>query len=567
VAEAALARVPEPQRHAPSGRLKTLLGRWWLAALAAVITCSCGVALAWVFVTPIFQAPDEPQHLDYALSIYAAGGLIRAADRPSLPNGPLQVAHAYPRYLIAGTDTARVIFHPNQRMAPDYGTRQYFSNLDNSAPREKLRQLPTDNPGLVGLYPFGYYSLLALWIALLGHLSSSITVLFFGSRILSVVLLALTLALTFAVACQLGCSRRFALLLTALCGLFPLTSFVGSAIQPDNLSLLLVTLTMFLALRARGKGQSFRTRLLIGAVLGLLMVTKQQFFLCVAVPVVGMLAFEQAAKPARHDWARWSLSLFVPMVPLLALHLWVVWGSSFPTYPNFPNTAALDRAFSAGPGSAASYVVEAFGRAVQAYYLGGVTQQSFWGLFGWTDTPMDFGSPWVNVATLLSELIGSAVIICLLLAWLQRRTRSLWQIGRRRTAKPAMRIALQDPFLLAALLFNLFMLAFYVATNGTFYPQGRNWIPFLLPIWMMAIRYAPSVLPRKYRRPVSLTVASLLMAYCVVGNIAGLSTLEHRFYAERTQSALGSALLIHFQHPAISRQHALVGPEPLDRIS
>src|SRR4051812_47521282 len=75
--------------------------------LAAVVTGAVGLALVWVFLVPIYQAPDEPLHLDYALAIREHGGLFRLHYRSwdELPSS----VHPYTHYLIEASQTGPMV--------------------------------------------------------------------------------------------------------------------------------------------------------------------------------------------------------------------------------------------------------------------------------------------------------------------------------------------------------------------------------------------------------------------------------------------------------------------------
>src|SRR5207302_3798094 len=122
-----------------------------------------------------------------------------------------------------------------QREQAGSGPIAYYQGLDTAAPQPALDGAPVQNPGLLPVYPFGYYALLGAWLWLVGHLTTSVTILFFSARLLSVLMLPATLLLCYAISRELGMTSRLSLFLTAVIGLFLLTSFVASAIQPDNL--------------------------------------------------------------------------------------------------------------------------------------------------------------------------------------------------------------------------------------------------------------------------------------------------------------------------------------------
>ena len=85
---------------------------------------------------------------------------------------------------------------------------------------------------------------------------------------------------------ELHWQKSRALLLTAVVAFFPLTTFVASSVQPDNLALLLVLLCWYFTLRLRRTDVNIsRSYLLLGIALGALLVTKYHIFLVTACAV------------------------------------------------------------------------------------------------------------------------------------------------------------------------------------------------------------------------------------------------------------------------------------------
>jgi hypothetical protein len=514
---------------------------WWKSpkvALASIVAAATLLATAWVFLVPIFEGPDEPQHFDYALSIAGAGHLLNARERPTLPNHWALVVNSDVQYLMQATEFWRVVGDQDQRMPDGYGTIAYYQRLDQAAPQHALDGAPAKNPGLLPVYPFGYYALLGAWLWLVGHLTASVTVLFFSARLFSVLMLPVTLLLCYAISRELGLTTRMSLFLTAVIGLFPLTSFVASAIQPDNLSFLLVSLAVYLALLARRRGQ---TPWLIGALglaMGCLLVTKTHYFLCLAIPIAAVLLLQRRGQPQRTGPLRAGLLVTAPSLALLAVHLWVVWGSTIPvpsTATAMPNWADFHAAAALGPMPFAKYFGTALGQATYTYYLGGDSFRTFWGTVGWLGR-IQFGAPVVYQVIYAIEVGSSLVVLVIMARHFTRTGRRLVRLVARGRAWTAVRLALVDPLLVAYLLFTGFMFAYFVLTHGTFYPQGRNWLPFLLPTWMLALHYAPRALRRQpalaARFPV-ISAAGLALLCVVVGAFA-IFTIQHRFYATVT---------------------------------
>src|SRR5262249_13081844 len=142
--------------------------------------------------------------------------------------------------------------------------------------------------------------------------SARLTVLFFGARIFSVLLLIPSLLLAYAVARELRFTKKRALLFTSIVGFFPLTTFVSSYVQPDNLSFTAVMLWCYLALLVRRKPGQVRPVALLGLALALLLATKYHFYLAVLVPVLAMLVSDRLLRSWRPSWMRTLALLLLP---------------------------------------------------------------------------------------------------------------------------------------------------------------------------------------------------------------------------------------------------------------
>src|SRR4051812_20153594 len=103
-------------------------------ALGAVVLSAAGLALYWVFLVPIYQAPDEPMNLDYALAIHAHRGLfcVHYTTYEALPTS----VHPHTPYLVDCCRSGAVAFRPEARMPADYGTWEWFARVDREAPRD-----------------------------------------------------------------------------------------------------------------------------------------------------------------------------------------------------------------------------------------------------------------------------------------------------------------------------------------------------------------------------------------------------------------------------------------------
>lgn len=506
---------------------------WTVGVLVALVTLACLLATYWAFLVPIYQAADEYQHLDYVFTLYSHGALLSIRDRPAA--SVADAAHPYSRYLTTATRAYTLVFHPEVRVPPGYGTPDYYRALDRAAPKVPDGWTPRQNPTYLTIYPFGYYALAALWLRLLHLFTSGLVALFFGARLLSVLLLAGSLVLSYAIARELGLPRWWALLLTGIVGFFPLTSFVASYVQPDNLSLALVSLALYLALRVRRAPGRNRLLPLLGLTLGALLVTKYHYALVVALPVVALLVSERGRLPrARRRWGLLALALALPSVLLGAVQVWVMWEPNFlGRYLVHSRIALAQAAPGAGSGSLLG-TLGALGRGLASafhdYYLGGQASTSYWGRFGWLDTPLVIGSPAVD--QLVKRLVtgGTVVVFGLALCRFGQVASRLARLARRGRAGTAWRLTVANPVLNSHLLFTAFMFAIHLAAPDFGY-QGRYWFPLLLPGFLTGSHYAPRVFRNRQRRvAVVATILAGLALYCALGSWWAILSLQHRYY-------------------------------------
>src|SRR5262249_51126048 len=165
--------------------------------LIGLLLAVAGVCFCWVVTVPIYQSPDETAHLDYALAIYQHGGPF-AIHGP--PGERLPLVHPYTHYLIDRTATQAVAFHGAVRMPPRYGSVAFFEELERACPPRDALPADVEPPGLAWVYPFGYYTVLAGWIHLLVGMKEGLVVIFFGARLLSVLLLLGSLLFSYGAA-------------------------------------------------------------------------------------------------------------------------------------------------------------------------------------------------------------------------------------------------------------------------------------------------------------------------------------------------------------------------------
>lgn len=484
---------------------------WEGLAVAAVVFASCTVAACWVFLVPIFQAPDEPFHYDYALCMAEHRGLYRARDLPASPRPRL--IHREANYLWFGTGAHLVAGHPNVRVPSDYGSAAHLERLRRWAPAGVAVQEP---PAFLAYYTFGYYSLLAAWLGLLRMVRDEPVFVFYGARLLSVALLGAGLLFTHASLREMGIRARMRLFLTACVGLFPLTSFVGSYVQPDNLAFALVSLSFYLVLAARRRGGAPGGVTGLGMALGALLVTKQHFWLCVSLAVAGLVVTEAPRwTRARRRLAFALLSL--PSAALGAVYLWSVWGTT-PYY-----SVGADRPWLV-------VVAQGFRQAILDFYAG-TTHRSFWGVFGCLDTPLVLGNERIDLLVRSALQASAWLFLGLTLVRLEQVVSRLVRLMTRGRRALALRLACSNPLVNSYFLFTVFMVSIYVRTANAIGSQGRHWFPMLLPTFLTGLVYAPRCLTLRHsRRAFTAAVAGALALYVAAGGYYSIGCLRDRYY-------------------------------------
>ncbi len=499
----------------------------------AVVLLAGALAAVWAFVVPIFQAPDEPAHFDYAISIYSAGRLITMADGQTD-----WIVSPYTKYLMRASDQERIAWHSSMRVEPGYGTAAYFARVDAGAPRLRASMLPSGRISyLVPAYPFAFYALEALWMRAVSSFTGSIVALFFAARLLCVFLMMAGLYFNYRTALNLGLPWTTSAALVAAIGFFPLTSQVSSYVQPDNLAYALVSATLFFATQLRPGALRLGAVAALGASLGLLAVTKYQFFLGVALPVVPLLGVRLVqAKPS--SWQRLTAIAWIiaPSAVLLAAQHWIVGQSSTFAGHGVQSDMNLDYVrdvLATGLPHALGYVGAASLQAFAGCFVSGSCAASFWQVVGWVDTPIVILNATVELLTRAAISAATLAVAAVLFFSIARNALRLLRAALRGHAWPACVIAVADPAINAYLAFLALMLLLYVVTNNAFGIEGRHLYPFIFSAFLCFVWYGPRALRKRHQR-LSWALAGILAFYALVAADFALADVVQRYYGPQT---------------------------------
>jgi len=497
------------------------------AALAAILLAGA-LGAAWAFIVPIFQAPDEAAHFDYAISIYAAGHPIGTAGKQRQ-----WIVSPYTRYLLRATDFRRVYFHSTMREPRGYGTLPYFRRLDAGAP-----SLKNPSPGganvsyIAAQYPFGFYALEAGWIKIVTLVTGSLVCAFFAARLLCVFLTMAGLYFNYRTALNLGVPGWLGVALVVAVGFFPLTTWVSAYIQPDNLAYALASAAFFFATQLRTTRSSLLTTLALGACIGLLAITKYHVFVCVAIPsALLVLARMWLARPKAPAALAQLWLLFIPTVLLLGSQFAVA--ALHPAPPHgAPTTNSIFGSFSetmeAGIIPTAGYLLNNSAKALLDFLVTGTNAATYWSVLGYGDTPLVVVNSEVELALRLIIAASSIVVAVLVTYRLLRNLTRLLIIARRRSKVRAAVIATSDPVLASYLLFAAFMFTFYAVTDDVFGASGRHWYAYVFASFLCAVWYAPRTVTKL--RKTALVIATVAALYSLIASGYATAAVIHRYY-------------------------------------
>lgn len=513
-------------------------------SVVVLLSATLAVATAWAMTVPMFQGPDEEAHFDYAYSVLAAGRPLTVRDRYPQPDPNVRISNPVVAWLAreSGFDVVR---RANSVPAPPgYGSERFLSEVDRQAPTGVPQ---TRNPTILGAYPFAYYWLTAGWMAAWRPLLRGPAELFFAARALSCLLLTSGLGFSYLALRAARLSWPRAWLVTAAFGFFPMTSFIGGLVQPENLAVPLVSSALWFGLRARSGARPALSLAGMSVALGLLAVTKMHYLVVTATALTGLLLTDaRLTRALRWRTASVGLLLAVPTLLMAAIQWWVGHGSPVrlagsPVLWQISYTAVLH-----GPGGVVA-LPGAIARQLLAtlldlYVLGSVWL-SFWGNFGWVDTPLVSGPVWLiaglSGATSLAFLLGLGRCI--------GSGRRILRMALRGRPRPVVAAIFANPMVASFLAFTALVVALDVASELRLGAQGRYWLPFMPGLIHFGTALAPRAVSPRWRPAIRNLVVGALTLYVAVGAVTAYHVVAHRYwqngrsvdYAAQATSASG----------------------------
>lgn len=343
------------------------------ASVIAALIAAAHVLLAlwWGVVVPIGEGPDEPGHFDYALFVAREGRLPVQRSDPAESDVPGE-GHQPP--------LAYWIMQPAVRWLP----------LD------ELRLEMGQNPDLVhngGDQPNAYFrSSRDVWpyvgVARAWHLARAISALLGG----------ITVWLIYLIGRRVWSEHPWLGLCAAAIAAFnPQFIFAHALVSNDPLLFTLTTALIYGCVRiSRQQSRSDRPLIIdhwsviIGALLGLLLITKQSALAFVPLPLLAIVLRRDRIR------SRLSNAAIVMGVALLIASWWYV--RNLRVYGDWFGLQAFQETFA--PGGGATLAV--LGATNGLWNL----LRSSWGNFGWLSLPLVDGAHWAFATFLLLAIVG-----------------------------------------------------------------------------------------------------------------------------------------------------------------
>ncbi|MEO6988939.1 MAG: DUF2142 domain-containing protein [Aquihabitans sp.] len=282
-------------------------------ALVWVATVTFGLLLgAWSVLVPLYEAPDEPAHVDLVVAL-ADGRAYPAFDQRQIAPAVLADCSTF-------VATGRWCPTP-QQPSPGSGVRHVAGDAPTKFGGPTVGQLggsagTSTRSNQLAQHPPLYYRAMAAvlqaeraispWTLSMAHEVALL-------RLINALLIAPLPLLAWGTARRLGVGRRVAATGSLLPLVVPQLAHIGSTVNNDNGLIILAGVATWLA-AAVVRGDSTRGRAVgLGVVVGAALLTKSSAFVLIPFVVVAYLAgwWRSAPDHRRASWSRWVVDLAI----------------------------------------------------------------------------------------------------------------------------------------------------------------------------------------------------------------------------------------------------------------
>lgn len=364
--------------------------------LLVLITLVKGVL--WSAAVPVGQAPDEPSHLALVQFIGEFGRLPGPEDRYQSD----ELA-----WVLHYVEFGELIFHKEVQQqfgAGEYGPGEAeILTLDRTLSRSfEYQKIST------AMHVPPLYHLLAVLGYRLVYWGSALTRIY-AVRLVSVVLLAILVLISYGMARDLFPERReMWLTLPLIVSFQPMVTFLGAVINSDILLFVLFSLMLWLSVRVLRRGLDWRHAVALGVTIGLGVLTKPMV-LAAGLAVAVALLVDLARR--RDEWLRLLLlSVLILLVACLICGWSVVRNYQIQGRLMY-NDPLRNPVLAARADPNPDLTVLEYWRESYRYLLFNFTPRSYWGNFGWLDTPLPFSTYRLLYRVMAAAAIGLGVYL------------------------------------------------------------------------------------------------------------------------------------------------------------
>jgi 4-amino-4-deoxy-L-arabinose transferase-like glycosyltransferase len=475
--------------------------------LALLLIVVAGFGVAWALITPAWQSPDEDAHFSYVQTLGELGRL------PGGEGGPVSTEQLTAQ---TATNVDAVIFSTYSQPEPSHAAFDTWLHSNTGNPKDG------GGPNSASAYPPAYY--LYETIPYLLAKSGTIFDRLYLMRIFSVFWLLVSTTAAWLLAGEVfGRAPRRQLLTAATVGLWPMLTFMSSAVNPDSMLYATWGVALWLGARLIRRGLTVGRAVALAAAIGLALVTKATSIALVPAGALAVvIAVALAPREARRRQVRaLVVATLACLVPLGAWYF-AVRASSRPAY-------AQTELLSLGPGVS----LQEFASYLWAFYLPRVPGQHVrefalpvlgtypaysvwigtgWAAFGWVT---DFlpKAAYAVFAGITGVLVAAAAIpgVRALRTAPRDTLRRAWPLG----------------LFFAAAVFPLWIGVHWSEYKIHYvFIQGRYLFP-LAGLAGLVVAKATMVLPKRLRG----TASGVLIGALVVFQIACLLLVSARYYA------------------------------------
>lgn len=267
------------------------------------------ILLVYSVVTFPFEIPDENAHYSSINFLNYVGRMPTLRDKDNLSVEELETEKIF------GIVEHQNLYsyHPDFRMEYVPGLIGKYENEIKALGTDVNRR--TFSTYQAATYPPLYYALSLPFYRLANN--ADILTRVFVSRLPSAIFTVFTIVIAYFIGKLIFSSQVYGITLAFMTFFFPMTAYIGSGINSDNLHNLLFGLASLLALKLIKDGWSRNLSLGIGIVIGLDLITKPQAYALVPIFAVAVLT-----RCRWDEWKLWFQNLPFLLMPILLIAGW-----------------------------------------------------------------------------------------------------------------------------------------------------------------------------------------------------------------------------------------------------